>query len=563
MTPLAFIYFFFVAIFLILVLFFTNRKKRSQKIKTGSETAQKNNLFLLSILKEIQTSITSAGDIEKIVALIVSGLEKNYPYSVLSSGFVKNGKLMFKSTIKESVSHAFVDSIKNKMLQFTNTTTAEETLEGTPVNELITTTINSAADIKLVIDTQVVAIIDLSSTANNLYSEADFKTFSSISELVSILLTKINSLLFTEKSKSTALIDSFSEGVFLIDKDNALIAMNKSATDILSIYKEAPSINDVLSALPNTYNFKDKINKVMIEKKVLQENEVQIKDKVFNLIISPVIDTKNNNLLGASILLHDVTLEKSLSQMKKDFTNVMVHELRSPLTAIKASSEFLTSKADLTDFEKNKLTQMISESSRKMLDVIALILDSAKMDAGLFTIRKTESDIKKLITDRINVFTPLAKEKSINLLVSIEQDLPKFAFDPIRIDEVLNNLLSNSLKFTPNNGTIQINAAHVLNKIVVSVKDSGSGIPKDKQHLLFAKFQQAPTDGDHQGTGLGLYVVKGVVEAHGGTVSLESEVGAGTKISFALPISDKEGIIKLEEHKKEPATTNPSNPMVN
>ncbi len=167
------------------------------------------------------------------------------------------------------------------------------------------------------------------------------------------------------------------------------------------------------------------------------------------------------------------------------------------------------------------------------------------MDAGLFAIRKTPSDIKKLITDRVAIFTQAAAEKSITLAVNLDPALPNFSFDPIRIDEVVNNLISNSLKFTPNGGTITIKALNDAANVTVSVSDTGGGIPKEKQHLLFSKYVQAPSGGEHQGTGLGLYVVKGVTEAHGGKVILESNDGKslpagrqGTTISFTLPLSD-------------------------
>jgi len=224
--------------------------------------------------------------------------------------------------------------------------------------------------------------------------------------------------------------------------------------------------------------------------------------------------------------------------MKEDFTNVMVHELRSPLTAIKASSELLIAPpGPLSEEEKNKIIGMIAEQARKMLDEVALILDAAKLEAGLFTIQKIPSDLKRVIAERVQIFQAAAHEKFITVDMTIDPSIPTFSFDPIHVGQVINNLISNSLKFTSSGGTIRITAKPAIGSVVISVSDTGAGIPKDKQHLLFSKFTQlSGAQHGSVGTGLGLYIVKGVVEAHGGTVSLESEEGRGTTITVTLPM---------------------------
>ncbi len=174
-----------------------------------------------------------------------------------------------------------------------------------------------------------------------------------------------------------------------------------------------------------------------------------------------------------------------------------------------------------------------------MLDEVALILDAAKLEAGLFTIQKIPGDLKQLIGERVQIFQAQAHEKFINLLVEVDPSIPTFNFDPIHIGQVVNNLLSNALKFTSSGGSIKISAKPAIGSVIVSVSDTGAGIPKEKQHLLFSKFTQlSGADHGSVGTGLGLYIVKGVVEAHNGTVSLESEEGHGTTITFTLPLND-------------------------
>lgn len=235
--------------------------------------------------------------------------------------------------------------------------------------------------------------------------------------------------------------------------------------------------------------------------------------------------------------------EKNLSHLKEDFTNIIVHELRAPTIAIKDSSELiLSSKYNLSEKEKKQFLEIINRQSRILLAQIGSVLDAAKLKADKFTITKIQGDLSQAIKEEVATFLPPATKKQINLEADIPPSLPKVSFDATRISQVMNNLLSNSIKFTKERGTIQV----VVNYrpasgefITVSVCDTGIGIPKELQKNLFSQFVQANTTPQslaNQGTGLGLYVVKGIVEAHGGSVSLESEPGKGTTISFTLPV---------------------------
>ncbi|HVF69298.1 MAG TPA: HAMP domain-containing sensor histidine kinase [Xanthomonadales bacterium] len=537
-----------------------SQKGKQKKTIARLQVFKENHEYLVNSLHDVIDIAGFGKDLESVVDTLTKSIGETFPYSTLSSIYIKKPKLVFRSVIAETVSHAFINHIKDTMLTTLNTSitaedptkpapqagpqihydsdSIEENLTGEQLDDMGISEIKSSIEIKLTINNHPQAIINLTSTSENAYSEEDKLLFSTISELVSGFLSRLDLLLNFEESKSLSMIDSFSEGIFMIDKSINLVSMNNSAKNFMNLHGSNTSIKDILSTLPNTYNFRDKIEQCITGNQRIEETDVIINNKAFKVILTPVLEVNSatRNTIGASVLLHDITLEKSLARTKEDFTNIMVHELRSPLTAIKASSEFLTSQADLTHEEKKRLIEMISISSKKMLDEISLILDSAKMDAGLFTIRKTDSDLKKLITDRISVFTPVAAEKTITLRTEIDPTIPIFSFDPVRIDEVINNLLSNSLKFTPENGSISIKAGMTGEKVTVSVTDTGQGIAKDKQGALFARYQQAPAEGTHVGTGLGLYVVKQVVEDHGGAVTLDSDLGQGTTISFTLPL---------------------------
>ncbi len=535
-------------VFGIVAIFFSMKEEKAIQKLVENEKKQKQRLYEITMLKEVQDRIGYSLDVEKVVDVITGSLDTLLSYSTVSALILENDKFIFKTHIKEGVSKNYLENIKSSMQQSfiamegnSIPDRIEPNISGVAVDDLNHAEPASFFHIPLIINDRVVALMNVASTKENLYSEEEMTTLYKIAAMASETLSRLENILQLEKGKLMAMIGSLADGLFMVDINGQLNVINDAAKDFLDIPKENPTTIDLLSALPNTYDFSAKIQRAINHKRVIEEKEVNIDEKVFQIFITPVFDesiTTERKVIGASVLLHDITLEKSVAKMKEDFTNIMVHELRSPLTAIKASSELLMNPpAPLADEEKNKIIGLISGQSRKMLDEVSLILDAAKLEAGLFTISKIPGDLKKLIQERAAVFAPQAHERFINLDIEIDPSVPAFKFDPIHIGQVVNNLISNSLKFTSSGGTVKLTAKPAIGSVVVSVSDTGAGIPKDKQHLLFSKFTQlGGTQNGVVGTGLGLYIVKGVVEAHGGQVSLESEEGRGTTITFTLPL---------------------------
>jgi len=265
-------------------------------------------------------------------------------------------------------------------------------------------------------------------------------------------------------------------------------------------------------------------------------------------IIAIVISIKDDQLKKseASLLPQD---EKAKQipvgrDIKDDFTNIAVHELRAPLTSIKDSSELLLNhKYTLAEDEKDQFLKMINRQSHLLLDEIGSILDVAKLESGTFSLDKRPDTIDELIYERIKIFAPQAERKNIFLTCNVDNHLPIVDIDKVRMGQALNNLISNSIKFTPEGGKIIVHAATLFNKglqtLRVSVADTGRGIPKEDQGKIFTKFYQVKSkDGKEEkdGSGLGLYITKKIIDAHGGSISLDSDEGRGTIITLTLPI---------------------------
>ena len=230
--------------------------------------------------------------------------------------------------------------------------------------------------------------------------------------------------------------------------------------------------------------------------------------------------------------------------IKDDFTNIAVHELRAPLTSIKDSSELLLNhKYTLAEDEKEQFLKMINRQSHLLLDQVGSILDVAKLESGTFSLDKKPDTMDELIYERIKIFTPQAERKNIFLTCNVDGNLPIVDIDKVRMGQALNNLISNSIKFTQEGGKIIVSAKTLFNKgqqeLRISVADTGRGISKEDQNKIFTKFYQVQSkDGkeERDGSGLGLYITKKIIDAHGGSISLDSDEGRGTIITLTLPV---------------------------
>ena len=351
------------------------------------------------------------------------------------------------------------------------------------------------------------------------------------------------------------MIESLTDGIFMVDKSFNLTTINPAAKKILGINDDNPTIYQVLSPLSKATDFKTEITDSMKNNKVFEQSEIQINEKTVQVAITPVLlgakKKFSQQVIGASVRLHDITSEKAMAQLKEDFTSSIVHELRAPLSAIKAGSELMLTENEKLDKEQQEKTlEIIHKQSDRMLHDINSLLDAAKIESGHFSIVQKADNVLFVLAESQQLFSPEAEKKHISIVLDVDPKIPLGYFDSSRIGQVINNLISNALKFTPDGGSIILHARKFFQEqippsstnpgIIISVSDTGIGIPKEKQNLLFNKFSQIQNTGYGQraiGTGLGLYVSKGIVEAHGGKVSVESLPGNGTTISFTLPIA--------------------------
>ena len=210
---------------------------------------------------------------------------------------------------------------------------------------------------------------------------------------------------------------------------------------------------------------------------------------------------------------------------------IMAHELKSPIQPILGFSEMIQSNTRLSTEQKNDLLKIIARNARKLDLLTDNILDYARMENGIFTLKRDDFDIIKVVSELISDYHIQAARKNIKFTFSYPEKPIIINADKIRITEVLDNLLSNSFKFTMK-GEIQISLERNQNLLRIEVKDSGVGIPRTNLRNLFTKFFTT----DKLGTGLGLYISKIIIEKHSGTIGAYENVDKGSTFFIDLPI---------------------------
>jgi two-component system phosphate regulon sensor histidine kinase PhoR len=235
------------------------------------------------------------------------------------------------------------------------------------------------------------------------------------------------------------------------------------------------------------------------------------------------------------VVFHDLTDVRRLQQMRRDFVANVSHELRTPLAAIKSVVETLLGGAmDERKTAREFLSQADAEVDR-LVQLVEELLELSRIESGEAPLAREPVQMSEVLKAAVDRLAPQANRQGLALTLEVPPDLPPVMGDAERLERVAINLLHNAIKFTPIGGSIRVSAAAVGESVTVTVSDTGVGIDPEDLPRVFERFYKADRSREGRGTGLGLAVVKHTVEAHGGTVAVESEPGRGSTFSFSIP----------------------------
>lgn len=345
-----------------------------------------------------------------------------------------------------------------------------------------------------------------------------------------------------EKSKLNTIFNYMADGVIAIDANGHIIHANPVAMDILQLknIEEDDWINKEsfhMEALNlKTFDFKDSNT---YEGDTISE----INNSVYQLKYAPFRNEKDD-IAGIIIVFQDITEHHKLDNMRKEFVANVSHELKTPITTIKSYVETLMEYKDIDRELSCKFLAVIDNESDRMARIVRDLLQLSNLDYNKTKWNYVECSVDKLVEDVCLKLDFAVKEKNHKIIVNIEDDLPNIVIDKDGIEQVILNIISNAIKYTPNNGKIEVIAEKKDDNVAITVRDNGIGIPEEDKNRIFERFYRVDKGRSRElgGTGLGLSIAKQIVEALGGNIILKSELNVGTEISLMIPV-EKVGVI--------------------
>jgi PAS domain S-box-containing protein len=354
------------------------------------------------------------------------------------------------------------------------------------------------------------------------------------------------------KAKDDAILTSMGEGLIVTDDAGHLVLANPAAIELLEI-NPTKHIGKVFLRVAKLAEVDAKDEKPSADQHVTKTYTLTRKDDSKLLIIimtTPIV--QEGKTIGAIGIIRDITKEKEVDRMKTEFISLASHQLRTPLSAIRWFTEMLLNgdagklNTEQTDFTKNVL-----DSTQRMIELVNSLLNISRMESGRIIVDPKPTDLHELVDGIIEDLQAKITDRQQTLTVSIHKELPKINLDPRLISQVYMNFLTNAIKYTPKGGEITVMISRKDKELVSQISDNGYGIPRAQQEKLFRKFFRADNVSkiETDGTGLGLYLVKAIIESSGGRVWYKSEEGKGSTFWFSLPMSGmkkKEGEVTLD-----------------
>jgi two-component system sensor histidine kinase VicK len=347
-----------------------------------------------------------------------------------------------------------------------------------------------------------------------------------------------------EKEKLASILANMSDGVVATDAKGCVMLMNRRAIQMLKISGPSEGLDlRVLLDMPvEQYSMyaglphQEANSTILLLQPSLEDDAV-----VARVTFTPIQKRDQGTVLttGTIVVLQDITEQEELEQSRREFVANVSHELRTPLTTIKSYLEALDDGALEEPELAKRFVGVTRNETERMIRLVTDLLHLSRLDSKEAAIHKEKTNILEMLEDVADRFSFQLKQKEILMDVSSTGGVTTAIIDRDQIDQVLDNLVSNSIKYMPEGGIIELTATQQNPQmIIISVHDTGIGIPKKDIGRIFDRFYRVDKARSRSmgGTGLGLSIAREIIKAHGGTIALESEVNQGTKVSFTLPV---------------------------
>lgn len=354
-----------------------------------------------------------------------------------------------------------------------------------------------------------------------------------------------------DKIKYEAILAYIGEGLVVINKAGKIITFNKAAETLLGWNEKEVLGKDLTDVIRIDYETSIKESRLTSSR---QSSLFFIrKDNTkFPAAITTTSYGVGDNILGTATLFRDITMEQNIDKMKNEFISLASHQLRTPLAAIKWYTEMLL-KGDAGKLQPAQMeyANIIYNSTERMIALVNLLLNISRIESGRITVEPLPTDMKQLVKEVMDEVKIRYNDKKQTFKLNFKEPIPVINIDPRLIRQVYVNLLTNAAKYTPENGNIFVELSKNNADLISMVKDNGYGIPEIDHEKLFGKFFRGvkTVTQENEGTGLGLYLVKDIIDLSHGKIWFESKEGHGTTFWFTIPLTGtppQKGVLTLE-----------------
>ncbi|MFH1847326.1 MAG: ATP-binding protein [Candidatus Omnitrophota bacterium] len=388
--------------------------------------------------------------------------------------------------------------------------------------------------------------------SEHIFSSDEKRYFKNVTAQLELFMEndRIKQTVTNERNRLESILRGMTSAVIVIDESEKILLAN-SVTEMFLGVKSDKIVGKFIDEVISEGDLKEFLSAFISQHSEYMFKEMTINNPAEN--ISRIVKTNLSkvrdylgNITGNVIILEDITKEKEIDKMKTEFISLTSHELRTPLASIKeAVSLMLDGITGPVNEKQHKFLDIVKRNIDRLAVLINNFLDLSKLESGSMELRKSRVKAKDIIDESMAAFKPLAGDKKIELKINVSEKLPYVRVDVTRIRQVVDNLISNALKFSDSGGKVTINAKiHSLDKnfIEIKIKDTGIGIAQKDFDKLFQKFQQVDSSTTRKagGSGLGLVIAKQIIEMHGGKIWVESRYGKGSEFIFILPVINKE-----------------------
>jgi NtrC-family two-component system sensor histidine kinase KinB len=407
--------------------------------------------------------------------------------------------------------------------------------------------VRSLLAVPLQVKGQVIGVINVDDRVADAFGPGQERllTIAAAQAAITIENARLFSEILSEKQRTEAVIKHMADGLLVLDQHGVVLSCNPAIAMLLDMRQQdivgrlaaAPDADPRLRAIcvPVEAHGRPGTGTLAHDATVPRSG---LPPRALRVFSTPVSD-EDGQPLGEVRVVHDVTQEHEIEEMRDEFFSTISHDLRTPLSSIRGFVRLLLDNQVPDEGTQREFLGLIGQQTERLEQMVNNLLDISRLEAGKLTLRREPLQLATILREATSKLQGMARDKHVRLESDMPADLPTVAGDGGWLEQVATNLIGNAVKFTPAGGQITVSARRSAGEVVAEVRDTGIGVPADLLERIFDKYYRVPGASGEQveGTGLGLHIAKRIVEAHGGRIWAESMLGQGSVFRFTLPCS--------------------------